>query len=747
MRLTLATLGFTMTIAQVMLMRELVAVFYGNELLFGLALMAWLAWGAVGSVVGGRRASRALGSRISLGLFAAGALLPVELALVRSVRGLLGVTPGALVEFAPMVGAIVLILAPLCLTGGWLFSIGARLWVEQGGTAGQAYLWESVGAVAGGALFSFVLIHWLDPFQTALGVTVLNLFAAANASLQGFPGVLRHAQDARRADADRRVEAWRATRLWPAGLLLLLPLVLPLGGALNSATLRWQRGDLAFSADSPYGRLSIESHAGQLVFFENGLLAFETQGTLPEEVVHFPLLAHPSPQNVLLIGGGVAGDLREILKHPVTNVTYVELDPLLISAAKTVLPPAEAAVFDDPRVDVVLTDGRRYVQQSAGMAENAPHHAFDVIILDLPEPATGALNRFYTREFFFEVQAVLNRDGIFELMLPSAENYWSPELARRNASVYQSLRAVFSDIAVLPGEHNLFLASDAPLETSPAVLAQRLADRHVQTRWVTPDYIKYVFTTDRFGEIRRQLEATAGVRLNEDLRPICYYYDLALWLSRFYPGLRGVFESAGWINLWWVAVPLALLVPLGRWRRGWAMPIAVAGIGLAQMLLEIVIIFAFQLQHGSLYAEVSLLVTAFMGGLAAGGAGGLWILRTPPKVSGQVAARLWLYGVQAAIALFGGILAVMLSRLTVLPQPAFPLLTLLAGSLTGIAFPLAAATAPADGGRTAGILYGADLMGGCLGALVGTGLLVPLLGLPQTCATIMLVALAGLLVM
>jgi spermidine synthase len=279
------------------------------------------------------------------------------------------------------------------------------------------------------------------------------------------------------------------------------------------------------------------------------------------------------------------------------------------------------------------------------------------------------------------------------------------------------------------------------------VLAQRLADRHVQTRWVTPDYIKYVFTTDRFGEIRRQLEATAGVRLNEDLRPICYYYDLALWLSRFYPGLRGVFESAGWINLWWVAIPLALVVPLGRWRRGWAMPIAVAGIGLAQMLLEIVIIFAFQLQHGSLYAEVSLLVTAFMGGLAAGGAGGLWILRTPPTVSSQVAARRWLYGVQAAIALSGGILALMLSRLTVLPQPAFPVLTLLAGSLTGVAFPLAAATAPADGGRTAGILYGADLAGGCLGALVGTGLLVPLLGLPQTCATIMLIGVAGLLVM
>ncbi len=44
MSIPLAALGFTMTIAQVLLMRELVATFYGNELLFGLVLATWLAW-------------------------------------------------------------------------------------------------------------------------------------------------------------------------------------------------------------------------------------------------------------------------------------------------------------------------------------------------------------------------------------------------------------------------------------------------------------------------------------------------------------------------------------------------------------------------------------------------------------------------------------------------------------------------------------------------------------------------------
>ena len=107
--------------------------------------------------------------------------------------------------------------------------------------------------------------------------------------------------------------------------------------------------------------------------------------------------------------------------------------------------------------------------------EKLQHYNFDVVILDLPEPATGALNRFYTREFFSEVRAVLNPGGVFALGLPSAENYWSPELARRNGSVYHTLRAVFPKVTVLPGEHNFFLSSDVPLQTDVDVLTERLA--------------------------------------------------------------------------------------------------------------------------------------------------------------------------------------------------------------------------------------------------------------------------------
>lgn len=746
MKTALAALGFTMTVGQIVLMRELVATFYGNELLFGLILAVWLAWVAVGAWGLARWLERRLARPGPIGglLILAGLLLPAQMALVRDARRLLRVTPGAFVEFGPLVVTVILLLAPLCLVGGLLFTLGARRLAARGGTVGQAYVWESVGAVAGGALFSFLLIRWLDPFQTAFLVLSVDLMMAGRLWLLTRP---RRAAAADHVTAGSRWRRW--LWLWLADqrvpgnpvtwlFLLLLPLLVGafyLGAIVHQTTLRWQWSDLVFAADSPYGRLIIQARASQRIFFENGLLAFETQGTFPEEVAHFPLLAHPNPRQVLLIGGGVAGDVREILKHPVESVTYVELDPLLIEAALAHLPANDVAALEDPRTRLVLTDGRLYVKTA--------HRTYDIVILDLPEPATGALNRFYTREFFTEVQAILSPGGIFALGLPSAENYWSPELARRNGSVYHTLRAVFPHVVVLPGEHNFFLASEQPLPTDPSLLAQRLTQRNITTRWVTPSYIEYVFTTDRFAGVQRELEAVQGVPLNRDLKPICYYYSLALWLSRFYPNLRGAFEATSLANFWWVAVALAALLLWVRWRRGWAVPVAVAGIGLAQMMLEVVILFGFQVLHGYVFAEVSLIVTAFMAGLAVGSAASNGLLqRWQQPARGK--ARHALLGVLVAVIGYSAVFPLLLAFSLPAPQVVFPLLAWLAGCLTGMAFPLAVQLVRGTAGRVAGLLYAADLAGGCLGALLGAVLLVPVLGIPQTCAAIALVGLVSL---
>jgi spermidine synthase len=714
MILLLATLGFTAVIGQITLMRELVAVFYGNELVFGLILAWWLLWEALGAWGLGRQAERRDWGRraLALTLTLAALALPFQVALTRSLRDLLGVTPGAFVPLGSLLWGVGLVLAPYSLAHGLGFSLAARLLAldrPAGSTAGRAYAWESAGAVAGGALFSFVLIEHLDPFQIILLATAVTLAVVAR-------------------------QASRVAHDAPLVILALMggiAIALALGARLHRATLARQWPRLVFAADSRYGRLTVTALGGQRAFFENGLLAFETESTFPEEVVHLPMLAHPDPRRVLLIGGGVAGDLRELFKHGVSEVVYVELDPLMIEAARAHLPPEQAAVLDDPRLTLVYQDGRRYTKTSRG--------PFDVIIADLPEPSTGLLNRFYTLQFFQEIRALLAPGGVFSLGLPSAENYWNPELARRNASVHRTLGEVFPTLLVTPGDYNFFLATNAERLPNAQTLGERFQARGIATRWVSPAYIAFLLEGDRFQAVQADLGRAGDVKLNRDLAPICYFYDLALWVSRFGSGLRGPFETTSLLRLGWLAPPL-LIGALVLWGRRRATSLAlVGGAGFAGMTLQIVLLLAFQALHGYVYHQVGLLVTAFMAGLALGA--GVVGRRS------SAASEKWLPAAQ------GGMLAFALALAALLPLglPAagltFPLLAGVAGALTGAVFPLAAARFQRGErtGRVAGLLYGADLLGGCVGALASSAILVPVLGVVQTCLAVALVAAVGAL--
>jgi spermidine synthase len=104
-----------------------------------------------------------------------------------------------------------------------------------------------------------------------------------------------------------------------------------------------------------------------------------------------------------------------------------------------------------------------------------------------------------------------------------------------------------------------------------------------------------------------------------------------------------------------------------------------------------------------------------------------------------------LVGVLMAVLVYSALFPLLLTRTIPYPELVFPILAFLAGQLTGMAFPLAVTLSQGSPARVTGRLYGADLVGGCLGALLGAVFFIPLLGIPQTCAVVGLVAIAGLL--
>lgn len=122
-----------------------------------------------------------------------------------------------------------------------------------------------------------------------------------------------------------------------------------------------------------------------------------------EMLTHVPMLAHGAAREVCIIGGGDGGMLREALRHPVDRVTMIEIDDSVVELSKTWLPDISAGAFDDPRGDLVIADGARF------MAET--DRSFDVIIVDSTDPM-GPGEVLFTSEFYGHCKARLNPGGV-----------------------------------------------------------------------------------------------------------------------------------------------------------------------------------------------------------------------------------------------------------------------------------------------------------------------------------------------
>lgn len=160
----------------------------------------------------------------------------------------------------------------------------------------------------------------------------------------------------------------------------------------------------------------VASEHQQLVIFKNKtwgtvlMLDGVCQLTTSDEFVyhemmaHVPLMALEKPKRVLVVGGGDGGVLREVLKHPsVEKATLCEIDRTVIDTALKYYPEIPGKTFDNPRADIVIADGLKYVAET--------DERFDAIIVDSSEPI-GPSAVLHTREFFADCKRALNAGGI-----------------------------------------------------------------------------------------------------------------------------------------------------------------------------------------------------------------------------------------------------------------------------------------------------------------------------------------------
>jgi spermidine synthase len=690
----LFALGFISILGQVVLLRELNVASYGVEIVYTLALGIWLVATASGAIF--RRRTRLLPSspKVHILFILFSIVLPLDVAFLRSVRVLFAGYPGVYLTLQLQFAAIFASLLPVGLILGILFRWVAGKFITDGGSLAGAYAIEGVGGLAGGLCSTALLKFGFQNFVIALICALVALGASLLDSNRRFHGKLRFVIGG--------IFVALISLVWEA------PLV-------DRIMTSWTHPDLVATTDSQYSRITVTYLNGQASVFENDALLFDTESTRAEQFVHLAALQHPHPDTVLVLGGGIEGTVREILLHSPRIVDYVELNPALLQLVPPNLPSAIQKSLQDDRVRIFVNDPRRFLEQAS---------SYDLILVGMPEPASGQANRYYTQEFFRQCRAKLNKHGIIAFSLESSENFWTPLLTRRMVSIYRAIKSVFPEVLFIPGTTNVVIASTDALTKDPQVLSARLHARKIEARMVSDAYLHYVFTNDRFEEIARTLESGTAP-INTDIQPICYQYTVLIWLSKFLPtskswNLQFPEFRGGRGILWLVALSLpALLLSNARWviRRAVLMGIG----GLAGMSLETVLLLYFQIKSGILYQDIGILLTGFMAGLAVGAYAVEKISARPAKSVG--------------FALLGGfaVLSILIgwsiqSGLGTGLAGCFGFLIITGFLVSGI-FAYAALKEPDDQFTAIAPLYVADLIGGCLGSLLTSMVLAPMTGL------------------
>ena len=736
--LALAAIGVTSVTAQVVLLRELLIASYGNELCLGLTLSIWLLWTAAGSSVLGRLSARGRTTRrLALLQLAAPFALLGSVLLARDSRSWWNALPGETPGPVAMAVVALIVLALFCPLSGWLFSTGARACAEAAGNtiaegSSATYFLEAVGSTAGGVLASTFLVRFVTTLQIIAFLTLFGICIATWLLTQG--------RGLRLAITTAAVAACAISLSWARHW------------EIAAVARGWPGFQVVDSSTSPYGALAVIEADGNRSLVQNGIVLFTVPDpAAAEETVHMALLEHAAPRRVLLVGGGVNGTISEILRYrTIERVDYVELDSAVLRLARDDFPQAWRAFADDARVRVHNLDGRHFIKTA--------RQQFDVVVINVHDPETAQLNRFYTEEFFREVRALLSPRGVLALQLRGAEEYLSPELIDLLSCIRATLAQVFADVVALPGETTHFFASPSKgvLTSDAKTLVARLRERGLRTTYISEHFLPFRLAPERVRGLEDRLRDNLRVPLNRDFSPAAYYLNVARWAMQFSPRFGTQLRDAAGLPL--LVVASALLVPViiatvacsrrrtPHRRAAATASLAVTITGLTLMATEILLLLGFQVIYGYVFSELALIVAGFMSGIAAGS----WTALRRRLSPGMSTSDLrHLLGVQAGVALSPAIVTVVLFWLAPASIPPFVVHLVFAALAVGCGvgggyqFPIAMRLSQVSR-ASAGFLYGLDLAGSAVGAFLVSVYLLPIFGFSGSALLLLLVNLGPL---
>lgn len=668
-------MGFSSMLLQITVLRLLLSTFSGNELDIGITLSFWLGYVGIGSFAG-----KVIKSKHFFAIsFVLSSILALPTAFaIKAIRAILSLEIGETVSFADTLMSTGVILFPLCFIIGIQFPLAVSYSGDRNAPR-KIYGLEAAGAFIAGILFTFVFSGKVGAFELCLLLSIFNIFLALYVS--------------------RKI------------IILAISIIPVLFYSLFHTTaifLPWQGMDISRILESRYGEIAVVRQTGQSSIYANGNLLFTYPDVPVEETkAHLPMSLHPAPSHILIIGGS-AGVIEEVLKYPVTHVDFVELDPKIVDISLYLLSEGgQEHVLNDQRIKIINEDGRKYIK---GIGQRL----YDLIILNLPQPTTAGINRFYTTDFFREARVIMKNEGILALNLPFSTGYIGKSMQIASGSVYNSLQKVFEHVEVTAQEYGFLFASQSPIITAPEKLEKRFFQRALSTEYFHPYLFYDAFAPFNAGYVRERLSEINLI--NSDVKPSAYLYNIMLW-AEIHGGkaLAYLIQINKWYGLLFISIIFLGFFLFGFRRLKRTVYFSVLSTGFSGMSIALVAILAYQAMFGYVYEMIGILSASFMIGLWAGTA--------LTKNLRKALQTLLLIDITMVI-------LCITASLFFKSEEFLYLLIFFAGTLTGAQF----STANSSIGKLeiAGKLYGLDLIGSFAGSIIPSIIIIPLFGIYNT---------------
>ncbi len=248
---------------------------------------------------------------------------------------------------------------------------------------------------------------------------------------------------------------------------------------------------------TPFQELEIlESNAfGRVLVLDEAWQTSERDEFMYHEMlVHVPLMTHPDPQRVLIVGGGDGGALRHVLQHPVAEAIQVEIDADVVESCKTYMPALSGGAFEHPRGRLIIGDGVAYMRQNQGQ--------FDVFIIDSTDPVGPAVELFEA-PFYSDVARCLNDDGLM-VAQSSSPLFMADELKSQVENMRRVFPIVRTYLGYVPGypgclwSYTIGSKRHGPTAVDKTTIGERLARASMSPRYYSPEIHHAAFALPPF---------------------------------------------------------------------------------------------------------------------------------------------------------------------------------------------------------------------------------------------------------